>query len=560
MNRAWRSPSASILLATAFAILLGGPSDAIHALALLSLCGFLALLHPTAKTRSRAFEAISALALLLGAAAFLPYKWFPESPWREALTQDLNHALPPVLTPQPWITLERFITAAGAFAWLHHLRRCPWTNRDRRLALHGLMTLFTLLALLGLILQWKQMPWPWGEAPDQYTPFANRNQFATLCALSLTLHTAALLGTRWTKHHLRRLLFLNIGTITTAVALLVIGSRAGILLAILGVTTLLTHRAWTKRTVRPLAIAISFGFFTLAALFLTEPRILERLTFSHETIEAFQNGRLALYRDTLTLIEHAPILGQGLGNFAGTFPFVRQVSLSEYGIRHPDSDLLWWWAELGPASLLLFIAGILLTISHIRKRHQQPHSAHARPYDRALHRGAIAALALVALHACVDVPLHRLGTVWPALLLLALVTSPKPSRTLPHPRRNLYPAAAAALAILIVTLTPKDPTQRAPLSWQHHFTRAQELLHAGRLHQAETHFQIARFLEPHSPLIPLAEANHWRAIGDPTRTLHAWQEVLRRDPAQAPIYRDRFTKQAKRQALPIPLATLSEDS
>ena len=58
-------------------------------------------------------------------------------------------------------------------------------------------------------------------------------------------------------------------------------------------------------------------------------------------------GRLEIYGDTLDLIETQALFGHGLGNFSVVFPFSREASVSAKHIRHPESDWLWWCAELG---------------------------------------------------------------------------------------------------------------------------------------------------------------------------------------------------------------------
>ena len=75
-------------------------------------------------------------------------------------------------------------------------------------------------------------------------------------------------------------------------------------------------------------------------------------------------GRFKIWRHTLEMIWDSPVSGVGLGNWSVLYPRfdAGDALVLESAPRRPHNDLLWIWAELGPAGLLLHIWIIVLVV------------------------------------------------------------------------------------------------------------------------------------------------------------------------------------------------------
>ena len=81
-------------------------------------------------------------------------------------------------------------------------------------------------------------------------------------------------------------------------------------------------------------------------------------------------GRFKIWRHTLDMIRDSPILGVGLGNWSVLYPRfdAGDALVLESAPRRPHNDLLWIWAELGPAGLLFHIWIIILVVQAMFRR------------------------------------------------------------------------------------------------------------------------------------------------------------------------------------------------
>ena len=147
------------------------------------------------------------------------------------------------------------------------------------------------------------------------------------------------------------------------------------------------------------------------------------LVFGGETIERFHlrlgsegavdsDYRWLIFRDAWTMIQSSPWCGLGLGNFESVFALFRDASRGVTRSLHPESDWLWVWAEMGwPAVALLLAAALVF----VRRAFPLREGTNQR-----LRYTALVGAFLFALHGCVDVSGHRLGTFLAGTLLLGL--------------------------------------------------------------------------------------------------------------------------------------------
>lgn len=534
----------AVLAVTTTAILLGSQSDLRMLCGLLALAALATFLFPGAQPWGKKATLILGSLIALCFASYLPADWFHLPRWRTAVVNDAGLQLAKTLTVQPWHTATNTIFMVGAFVWLSYLVTLRWNSLQQRLLIHGFMVMLTVLALLAITLERANIPWPWGEHADQFSPFANRNQLATLCAMSLVLHASSLMASLSSKHRWN-LFYLVPGFIIALGSLITIGSRAGLLLGMFALLLPIGASAYRNRGPKTIALAISLGLLGLSALFLSNTRLQRRLTADPSAIwQDLQNGRLAVYQDTLSQSKELPFFGHGLGNFPQVFPFYRDLSINEYSFRHPESDWLWWWSELGwaiPIIAILGIASLLRQPPKLKRHHDE------RRYDHALRLGLYGAALVFVLHSLIDVPAHRLGTLWSGLLVFSLLI-PRSSAVHSVSQRSWALPFTAVAAFALAFFSPLKQEEQLPLAWQTHYARAVSMLESGSsTTDALTAFQRARFLEPHSPKVPLAEAEAWLDHAYSGFAMAAWREAMRRAPDKANTYYDRFLKRAQQE-------------
>jgi hypothetical protein len=297
----------------------------------------------------------------------------------------------------------------------------------------------------------------------------------------------------------------------------------------------------------------------------------------------WQEGRIAIYRDTGRMIRAESWTGVGPGQFVWIFPQYREslkVS-SETPCLHPDSDWLMMVAENGWPAVACLAAGTLVVLASAFAAARRGHG-----HGRALRMGCLVAGSLLVLHGLFDVPGHRVGLAWTAALLVAISLRPRGETSGPPPAgpawrlaglallaggsgllhaewigRPVLPSAvvagemramkalheadqAAARTALdagqVYRPPPQaDPLQAAlghvgralalqPLDPHPHFVRGALALHFdGMEPMAAESFAIQRRLFPQQVEIMLAQAAAWSAR-DPEQARALWSEALRR--------------------------------
>ena len=152
-------------------------------------------------------------------------------------------------------------------------------------------------------------------------------------------------------------------------------------------------------------------------------------------------GRRHLYQAlTRTWLDH-PIYGKGAGSFSLVFPYYQTEVLRGAFYRHAHCDPLQWLIEVGLAGTGLGAGSVAALLYTLRTRSSAgaPDSGKPRRRADATTVGLAAALAGIAMHSLVEVPLHSAPVALLACAWLGLLTSRTDTR---HPTS---PAATPTL-------------------------------------------------------------------------------------------------------------------
>jgi O-antigen ligase len=111
--------------------------------------------------------------------------------------------------------------------------------------------------------------------------------------------------------------------------------------------------------------------------------------------------RLAIWKDTLGLIEDHPWLGTGLGTFSIAYPSVQTAFAGRF-VSHAHNDYLEFASELGiPGTLLLFGAVFYLLLQSAGSFRRNENG-----FGRAVALGCFGSLLGILLHSLTDFNLH----------------------------------------------------------------------------------------------------------------------------------------------------------
>ena len=489
--------------------------------------------------------------LAIAASSFLPAIWFALPDWRRAaLNADI--LLPSTLTPQPWISSDAILLLLGGLLWLAWLLGQTWSVSERRLLARCFCAGALFLGILAIVAFYRQLQIPlWLHADRRFGPFPNRNQSANFFALSAILafalaHEAFQRRSRWATAW-------GMCACVLLWALILSFSRAGIGIFFLGLLLWVGLLSLSKRQGRSSArssasrlrrykrVALGLGF-VLALL-------TGFLLFGGTTLDRFVSTssadfRWLIWRDAASMVAASPWLGSGLGNFDSLFPFFRNASIQQQRVIHPESDWLWLAAEMGIPALLLVFGGLTALLR--RAWPLEPGTA------RSLRAACAAGSAAFIAHGFVDVSAHRLGTVLPALFMLALALNP-PARARADGAAGLHGIFFRILALLLLVgawarlhrtaelPAAKNPEaaisratlvlREAPLDWAAYYERGTARATSRQWINALADFRRANLLEPNILRVPMEEGYLWLAINPPLAP-QAWKDALRRTPPE----------------------------
>jgi hypothetical protein len=405
---------AALVLVTLLPAWLGGGGDPVGQGWVLAAVGLVLLLFRNIDLvdRPSLWLCLSVLVLLL-LNLLLPVSLFGSESWRERLGQ-AGILLSRTYAVQPTTALKQAAVLAACAGWAIWILGHRWSRQEKTWLATFFVLSASLTAAYALGVSWFRWPEPAWIPIQGFGPFPNRNQSGTFFGLTLALAVAlairALRKRRWGLFLLWTAL---IGF--DLVALLRADSRAGVLIWGLVILLWSLFAVPRRRTAPGLAIAGAATLVIVGGLLLARPAVLERVT------QTFGDGfgfRPLVYADTAHLIAGSPAFGIGLGSFASVFPQFQAASITTYAVIHPESDWLWFAAEAGiPATFLL----LSLTVIWLKR-------ALTGIQGTSLERMAAFATVGFWLNSWMDVPGHRLGTLFVGILCLAIAVRPSTNR------------------------------------------------------------------------------------------------------------------------------------
>ena len=491
------------------------------------------------------------------------------------------HQNPPVpllgTTTQTGISLESLFLLSSAWLVLGWILGNPQGERSRLSIFRTYGWLVAATGILALMFQTQRWPFPF-TVPTAYGIFPNPNHMSNWLAIAGILLAGTVYADIRKNHFIPAgFSFLSIAAIVACLA--ANSSRGGLGIFFLGLITWAIAQAVAGPNKKVGIFLLAGAALAATTLLYQGAKPLERMKKTgadpasiqtragpEEDIvsESTLDFRLLLQRDALDLSAAHPWLGTGPGNFRYLIPQYRERTAATQSIAlHPESDWLWFVCEYGWPATLVLLAGIILLL-----RRAGP----GRNKEGWITRSAGAAAVLAfGLHTLVDVPGHRIGTVWPILMVAGLICARKREGE-EHPaqawEKYFFHVGGAILALLGLLWTWGVATDRkwpasvaatrskaavgiewkagaiekalqtaerglsvAPYDAVLRFLHGKALLFfEGTETEAAAEFEIQSRLEPFLFIVPLDQATAWiEVIPDhPELALPAYREALAR--------------------------------
>src|SRR5881394_122633 len=331
---------------------------------------------------------------------------------------------------------------------------CRDRNAKKRLVF-AIVSLGVFEALYGLIQYltgWQQIfayvkKYYLEEATGTYV---NRNHFAGF--LEMILPFAVVLTLRGTRPlfqntssrtttlrkiasrtELLSLVFWLFLAILLFVALVLSRSRMGIISALVSLVAILAldgTASMRERTRVAVAALFFLGVLGLVVWIGSDPVLSRFETLGQEYNLSGQN-RISIWRDTLGLIRHHPLLGTGLGSFSTVYPSVQTVFLTLL-VEHAHCDYLEVASELGLPGAILVFGSIFWVLAQTAGQYKKTEES----FDKAVSLGCIGSIAAILVHSLADFNLYIPANALVFTVILALAWS--------HARPEETPARASA--------------------------------------------------------------------------------------------------------------------
>ncbi|HEX4638433.1 MAG TPA: O-antigen ligase family protein [Chthoniobacterales bacterium] len=569
-------PEAFLALLPVLACFLGGATAKWGEGIIVAVLGIYLIARPPRYSLGLGLNLALLAIFLWSAFAFLPANWFYQPNWRAADFNDFGIVLPPTVTAQPWITVTWMCSLLAALSWFYVMCSERLGLREVRVALRVFTAGIVVLAAVCILFWLRHSAPPFWHNERTFGPFPNRNQTGNLFGLAAIMVLAC--GQDDLRKGRKRWIVWTLALGVLVAAIIINFSRAGIGILVagcalwLGIFSLCQRRRLASR----IALVVSFLLLLLTALLLFGGETLERFHLRDlHSAGISSEFRWRIFSDVFQLIHDSPFVGIGLGNFESVFAIFRVASYSDQRALHPESDWLWLWSEAGWVAVLIVIVGLAFVVPKIFPMREGTNQRYRL--------ATLIACALFVLHGLVDVSGHRVGTVFSAIFLLGLSIhrphSFKPSRTLSILFRviglillvvgSTWVVAARGHKMLpgslgvtnaknLATISNRgrdfaetvaittEALQWAPLDWQLYFYRAVAEAELKQTDNALADFRRARYLEPLSAELPLAEGNAWLRT-QPVLAATAWREALRRAGSDRPgVYSSMLTKASLR--------------
>jgi len=328
------------------------------------------------------------------------------------------------------ISLESLFLLASALLVLGWVLGNPQGERKRLWIFRTYGWLVAATGILALIFQTQRWPFPFTH-PNAYGIFPNPNHMSNWLSVAGILLAGTIYADIRKKCFVPAgISFLGLAAILTCLA--ANSSRGGLAVLFIGLVAWGIGQAIVGPNKKVGIFLLAGAALAATSLLYQDAKPLERIkkeaaastiTPSSESSENNQSKttlgfRLRLQRDALDLSADHPWLGTGPGNFASFYPPYRQRTSSTQSIAaHPESDWLWFACEFGWPATLILIGGCIYLLFQARP---------GRNKEGWITRSAGAAAVLAfGMHSFLDVPGHRIGTVWPILMVAGLVCARK---------------------------------------------------------------------------------------------------------------------------------------
>ena len=553
-------PEAFLALLPVLACFLGGATQKWAEGIIFALLGVFLVARPPRYSLGLPVNLILFALLAWPAIGFLPAAWFFKPAWRAACTDDFGISLPITLSPQPWITLTCWFGLLAGLCWLYVMCSEQLGLREARNAARMFTAGIALLAMICVLLWLRHDTLPFWHNARNFGPFPNRNQTGDL--FGLTAIMILVCGQDDLRKRRKRWIVWVVALGFVIAAIILNYSRAGIAILVAGSALWLGLFSLRQRSPSKLALVVSFLLILGTALLIFGGQTFERFHLRNPgSFDVSTDFRWKIFSDVFHLLRDSPWVGLGLGNFESVFATFRAASFSEQRALHPESDWFWLWTELGWVAVILVIAGFAFLIWRVFPLQEGTNQRYRL--------ATLIAAVLFALHGLIDVSGHRVGTMFAAIFLLGLsmhrpfsarpigwmsilfrmtgltlvvvgvtwLVSARGHKLLPG---SVGVTSAKHLAVLAnqerdfneaLRLTNVG-LQWAPLDWELYFSRAIAEVPLKQMENALADFRRARFLEPSSYELPLAEGTAWLAANQPALAATAWQEALRRAGSQ----------------------------
>src|SRR6267154_4354764 len=324
---------------------------------------------------------------------------------------------------------------------------CRDPNAKRRLVF-AMLSLGVFEALYGLIQYltgWQQIftyvkKYYLEEATGTYI---NRNHFAGF--LEMILPFAVVLALRWAAllfkdassgtatlrkiasrtELLSLVLWLFLATLLF-VALVLSRSRMGIisiLVSLVAILALAGTASMPARTRVPVATLFFLGVLGLIVWIGIDP-VMSRFETLGQEYDLSDQNRISIWRDTLGLIRHHPLLGTGLGSYSVVYPSVQTVFLTLL-VEHAHCDYLEVASELGLPGAILLFGSIFWVMAQAVRQYQNVQNS----FDKAVILGCIGSVAAILVHSVADFNLYIPANALVFTIVLAIARSTAHSRT-----------------------------------------------------------------------------------------------------------------------------------
>lgn len=537
-------------------ILLGGGHNAVALGFALFLPGIYLVLAPPKKGLGKRADLFAGAFLVSLLFAFIPQFYWPNADWKATAQEAFSIDLPASLSVQPWISFEAWMMAVAGFAWLYVALQWRVNTNGRKWLFFWLSIIISAFA--GIVI-WGNLTSARYLAAEDATAFSffpNRNQTANFLVIGgIATFAYAMEALR------NRTVIQLIGTMASILCLvgLVLGvSRAGVLLYFLGIFIWFISSMRSRSVPRLFKIGVPLVVVAMSFAMSSNERTVQRImAFANPATEIGDEFRIKMYRDATDMILDAPLTGFGLGSFPAVFPQYRDASANHQRVVHPESDFFWLASEGGLVAVILFGCFLLAYLAKCRGLSYGP-SGRYRIF-------ALITVAVFFLHAMVDVPGHRPGTVYFVILFAILALPPeKREASLLSPvywrvigsvllavgalwmvagvfkvplhssvRVEKYQGEIEALVEVGYYAKAREATNRwlslKPMEWQAYFRRAQlTLSDSGNRTEAAADFRRARFVEPILGDVSYEEGRVWLYL-DIGRAMSAWRETLFRE-------------------------------